>query len=129
MNFIAGVTASRLMIRSLSSYRALSKPVISESGGRRNDDTDFTKKGAIFFIISFVVLCAGVVAALITAYEMDIQFKGGTILQYTYTGTIDAERAEDAIAEAVGKNTMCQLQTIWQRTSRCWSSALPETRR
>jgi protein-export SecD/SecF family membrane protein len=27
MNFIAGVTASRLMIRSLSSYRALSKPV------------------------------------------------------------------------------------------------------
>jgi preprotein translocase SecF subunit len=71
----------------------------------------FYKKRAIFFIISFVVLCAGVVAALINGIEMDIQFKGGTILQYTYTGTIDAERAEDAIADAVGKNTMCQLQT------------------
>jgi preprotein translocase SecF subunit len=71
----------------------------------------FYKKRAVFFAISLIIILIGIVAMMINGIEMDIQFKGGTILQYTYTGTIDAERAEDAINAAVGKNTQCQLQT------------------
>jgi preprotein translocase subunit SecF len=47
----------------------------------------------VFFIISLVVILSGVAAALINGISMDIQFKGGTILKYTYTGTIDNEQA------------------------------------
>ncbi len=53
----------------------------------------FYKKRMVFFIISLVVILSGVAAALINGISMDIQFKGGTILKYTYTGTIDNEQA------------------------------------
>jgi preprotein translocase SecF subunit len=71
----------------------------------------FYKKRMVFFIISLVVILSGVAAALINGISMDIQFKGGTILKYTYTGTIDNEQAEDAVEQAIGRIALCQLQT------------------
>jgi len=72
----------------------------------------FYKRRYIFFTISLCLILAGIIAALINGIQLDIQFKGGTILKYTYTSTtIDVEQAEKIVEQAVGRTTNCQLQS------------------
>ncbi|ATW27473.1 protein translocase subunit SecF [Candidatus Formimonas warabiya] len=71
----------------------------------------FYKHRYIFFIISLCLILSGVVAAFINGIQLDIQFKGGTILKYTYSGPVDAEQAEKMVEQAVGRTTNCQLQS------------------
>lgn len=65
----------------------------------------------IYFTISICLILAGFIAALVNGIQMDIQFKGGTIIKYTYTGTIDEALAENAAEMAVGRTTNGQLQS------------------
>lgn len=118
MNFIAGVTASRLMIRSLTAFQFLRKPSmfrVKKTSGDSGRRINFFKKRYIFFAISLLILLLGVFASFINGVQMDIQFKGGSILRYTYAGTIDTEKAEDAVDAAIGKTSLCQLQTNFAR--------------
>ncbi len=71
----------------------------------------FYKHRYIFFAISVFFILIGVIATFINGIQLDIQFKGGTILKYTYTATIDAEQAEKIIEQTVGRPTNCQLQS------------------
>lgn len=71
----------------------------------------FYKHRCIYFAISMCLILFGVVAAFINGIQLDIQFKGGTILEYTYTSTINAEQAEKTVEQAVGRTTNCQLQS------------------
>lgn len=71
----------------------------------------FYKKRYIYFAISLVLILSGVIAALVNGIQMDTQFKGGTILKYTYSGTIDADKAGSIVKQTVGTLTTGQLQT------------------
>lgn len=71
----------------------------------------FYKHRYIYFIISACLILAGVVAVIMNGIQLDIQFKGGTIFKYTYSGTIDEVKAENVVAQAVGKTTNGQLQS------------------
>ncbi|MGI5920973.1 MAG: protein translocase subunit SecF [Syntrophomonadaceae bacterium] len=71
----------------------------------------FYKNRFIYFTISICLILFGVVAAFINGIKLDIQFKGGTILKYTYSATIDAEKTEKIVEQAVGRTTNCQLQS------------------
>ncbi len=71
----------------------------------------FYKHRYIYFIISICLILAGVIAAFANGIQLDIQFKGGTILKYSYSDTIDAEKAEKVVEQTVGKITNCQLQS------------------
>lgn len=71
----------------------------------------FYKHRYIYFTISLCLILIGIITAVTNGIQMDIQFKGGTILKYTYSGAINAERAEATIEQAVGKTTICQLQS------------------
>lgn len=75
----------------------------------------FYKHRKIFFSISLCLIILGFIGALINGIQLDIQFKGGTILKYTYTSTIDAEQAERIVEQAVGRITTCQLQSNMAR--------------
>jgi preprotein translocase subunit SecF len=70
----------------------------------------FYKHRYIFFAISILVILAGIVAVFINGIQLDIQFKGGSILKYTYSGTIDAEQAGSVIQAALNKDAYCQNQ-------------------
>lgn len=72
---------------------------------------NFYKHRNIFFAISICLILLGVAAAFVNGIQLDIQFKGGTILKYTYSDTIDAERAEKVVGEAVGRPANAQLQS------------------
>lgn len=71
----------------------------------------FYKHRYIYFIISICLILAGVVAVFMNGIQLDVQFKGGTIFKYTYTETIDEVKAENVVAQAVGKATTGQLQS------------------
>ena len=71
----------------------------------------FYKKRYIFFAISICIILSGIVAGFMNGIKLDIQFKGGTVLKYTYTQTVNIEKSEDVIEKAIGKVANCQLQS------------------
>lgn len=71
----------------------------------------FYKNRYIFFAISIALILIGVVSLLVNGVELDIQFKGGSILKYTYTGEMNAEQAGSVAQTALGRNTTAQLQS------------------
>jgi len=63
---------------------------------------DFISKRRLFLIISACIILVGLAVNLIFGVEMDIKFKGGTMLNYGYIGTIDAADAQTFFAEQIG---------------------------
>ncbi len=58
---------------------------------------DFIKNRKICLIISLAILTVGLIFNLIFGVELDIAFKGGTLLKYSYDGTVD----ESAVSEFI----------------------------
>ena len=58
---------------------------------------DFTGKCKIFFGISIAIFIIGIVCNCIFGVTLDIQFTGGTILQYNYTGDIDTDLMKNLV--------------------------------
>ena len=111
MNFVAGITASRMMIRSLSEFKALQKPSLYGASDKvKNRVFRFYKHKAVYFSISLFILLCGVVATVLNGVTLDIQFQGGSILKYSYVGTVDDVKTEALVEEALGKTADCQLQ-------------------
>ena len=71
----------------------------------------FYKFRYVFFTFSILLILSGVVAAFTNGIQLDIQFRGGSILKYTYSGSINAEQAGDIVEQAVGRTTNCQIQS------------------
>ncbi len=58
---------------------------------------NFTGTSKIFFGISIAIIAIGIVFNCIFGVSLDIQFTGGTILQYNYTGDIDTDAMKSLI--------------------------------
>jgi preprotein translocase SecF subunit len=69
----------------------------------------FYEKRKIFFAISSLIMIVGIVSLFINGIDLSIQFKGGAIIKYSYTGEIDAELAADKATEILNRNTEVQL--------------------
>lgn len=72
---------------------------------------NFYKNRYVYFVISICIILTGVVFALVNGIKLDIQFQGGSILKYTYEGTINSEEAGALVEKAIGKTTNAQEQT------------------
>lgn len=57
-------------------------------------DIDFIGKRRIFYTISIVLIVIGVLISAVFGVKLDIQFKGGAIIQYSYSGKIDQSAAQ-----------------------------------
>jgi preprotein translocase SecF subunit len=86
----------------------------------------FYKHRYIYFSISIAVILAGLVSFFINGISLDIQFKGGSILKYTYTGEINADDAGAAIEAALGKETNCLIQYNMAKDERMLTVNLAE---
>ncbi len=69
----------------------------------------FYKNRRIFFGLSIIIIVAGIVASLVFGVNLDIEFKGGSILKYSFVGDIDLNDAENVIGDAIGQNVSCQI--------------------
>ena len=50
---------------------------------------DFLKNKKVFFIIPIAIAVITIITALVIGVPVDIEFKGGTMLTYSYDGTIN----------------------------------------
>ncbi len=69
----------------------------------------FYEKRWIFFIISASVMFMGIIAIFINGVHLDIQFKGGALIKYVYTGEIDEQQAADVTTALLGRPTTTQI--------------------
>ncbi len=112
-NFIFGITASRMMIRSLSQFKALRTPWLF---GARKTKKEFKvirfyKNRAKSYIVSEVLVLIGVICIFVNGINLDIKFQGGAVIQYSYTGEVDVEKVEGVVVDTLGRNCDVQLTT------------------
>ena len=66
---------------------------------------DFIAKRKIFFAIPIIIVVITILTALIAGVPVDIEFKGGTMLTYSYTGDIDTNAVQTTV-EAMNLGTV-----------------------
>lgn len=64
----------------------------------------FYENRKIYFTITIALLVLGVIFNVIFGTTLDIQFKGGVMLEYAYSGEIDTSAVEAAVESATGQN-------------------------
>ena len=69
----------------------------------------FYEKRKIYIAISISIFIIGIIAMFVNGVQLDIQFKGGALLKYTYTGTIDEYAAGDIVSGTLGRPVTTQL--------------------
>lgn len=69
-------------------------------------DLNFVGRSKIFFGISLGIILIGIICNIIFGTTLDIQFKGGAIISYSFTGEIDEEALKDTIQEATPNNVV-----------------------
>ena len=106
-NFLMGVTASRLMLSSLSGYKFMRKKFLVWRWRRmkfHQFKIRFVENKKIFFGISIAVLLIGVIFNVIFGARLDIQFTGGAIVNYSFTGEINTDELAALVEETTGKS-------------------------
>ena len=68
----------------------------------------FYKNRHKFFALSALLMLIGIMATVFVGIKLDITFKGGSILKYSFVGTVDLIKAEDVISKAIGIDVTCQ---------------------
>lgn len=76
----------------------------------KNSHFDFIGKRKIFFSISCTLIALIALISVVFGVEMDIQFKGGTIITYSYDGTIIDKEVKDIAEKAIGTSVSVKLK-------------------
>ena len=110
LNFIMGVFAARLMTFSLSRFKAFQKPSLYGYTKEKYKETkilSFSENKKKFFIISAILVAVSLCTTFL-GVEISIDFKGGTIVSYSYTGDLNETACQSAIEGIL--NTPVTLQ-------------------
>ena len=70
---------------------------------------DFIKNKKIFFSISLGIMLIGIIFNFIFGTQLDIQFTGGAIIKYSYTGDLDESQMEKLIQDKTTEVVEIQL--------------------
>lgn len=65
---------------------------------------DFIGKRKIFFGISISIFLIGIICNFIFGTNLDIQFSGGAMIKYNYSGELDTEQMQDLIQKETPDN-------------------------
>lgn len=108
LNFVAGIFSSKIMLLSLVQFKKMKNGVFY-SKGKDYKTISFYKKRWIAFALSLCLFGVGLVGCFTKGVQLDIQFKGGAILKYTYTGELDAQQVEEVIDPIVNRPSTVQI--------------------
>lgn len=70
---------------------------------------DFYKNKKYYFAISLGFFAIGILCNILFGLNMDIEFKGGTLIKYSYQGNIDSDEAASFIQDQLGKPFTVQI--------------------
>ncbi len=63
----------------------------------------FYQHRKIYFAISLGLFAIGLIFNLIFGTELDIDFRGGALVEYSYTGEVEQEVVDQAVEDAIGR--------------------------
>lgn len=76
---------------------------------RKPMNFDFVGHRKLFFSIALALIVVGIVANLILGTQLDIEFKGGTMVSYTFSEGIDKNDAATTVKEAIGQDVSVEI--------------------
>lgn len=89
---------------------------------------DFFGHRKIYFTISIVLMIAMLVGSVVFGVDLDIQFKGGALITYSYTGEIDKAEFQQSVEEVLGQNVSLQETTDIATGSKNFVISLPTSK-
>ena len=113
-NMVMGVYASRAMLKGISRMKAFRNPwfyggVKESAAVKEGKRYDFVGSRKTFFTISSVMVVVALVATFFPGAKLDIQFKGGSIVSYSYQGdSVDMATFQKTFEDAVGGKASIQ---------------------
>lgn len=63
----------------------------------------FYQHRKIYFAISLGLFAIGLIFNLVFGTELDINFRGGALVEYSYTGEVEQEVVDQAVEDAIGR--------------------------
>ncbi len=63
----------------------------------KNKLVHFTKFSKVFFSISLGIILIGIICNFVFGTQLDIQFRGGSYIKYSYVGNVDTDKLKDVI--------------------------------
>lgn len=70
---------------------------------QNNKIVDFIKMRKIWIAVYAAIIVAAIIVLAVFGANLSIDFKGGTVLNYSFKDTIDLDKAEEVIEAAVGQ--------------------------
>lgn len=77
----------------------------------KNWNINFFAYRKYYFTISIMLIVVMLACALVFGVNLDIQFKGGALLTYSYTGDLDASAFQKAAEKVLGQSVSMQEST------------------
>lgn len=106
LNFVFGIFATRLMLSALSKFKCFKKPSLYglRQKAKELKTLNVYGKKKIFYTVSVVIIAAAALVSVIGGVDLAIEFKGGTLIEYSYEGDIDTAAVADAVNDAIGES-------------------------
>ena len=130
LNFFFGIFCSRLMLSSLSKFKCFKKRSLYNAIDT-DDEAQVEKlknrktlkvfpKRKIFYTVSLSLIAVFVILSVTIKPNVAIEFKGGTILTYTYEGDVETSDVEKVVNDTLhmkatvtkGENTASDSKTV-----------------
>lgn len=73
----------------------------------KHKEIGFVKNRKKFFIFSTVLMLAIIISSFVFGVDLDIRFKGGTMVDYSYAGeqgAVDLEQVSEIASDVLGSN-------------------------
>ncbi len=113
LNFVFGVFCTRVMLTSISKWKICRNPVLY--GGLKEGQEEKVEKPLnivgkrkAFFGGSIIAIVLILAFSLIFGVKMDVQFKGGAIVTYSYSTDFNMDDATGVVTEVLGGDVSVQ---------------------
>ncbi len=84
----------------------------------KNFTIDFNKTFSPVLMIYAALICIGILLAVIFGVNLDINFKGGAMISYSYTGNINEDAVKKCVATNLDKNASVTFNSGFSDSSK-----------
>lgn len=116
LNFVFGIFCSRLMLSSLSKFKCFknrrfygvpdTEEKLAKLKEKKNKSLNVTSHRKIFYTVSCSLIAVFIIITAVIGLNVAIEFKGGTIITYTYTGDIDTNEVSKLVSDTIGESAV-----------------------
>lgn len=79
---------------------------LAELKEKKNKSLNVTSHRKIFYTVSCSLIAVFIIITAVIGLNVAIEFKGGTIITYTYTGDIDTNEVSTLVSDTIGESAV-----------------------